>query len=255
MLWISAVTYAIGFFAAFYTWTTASLNLIKFGAILTRELIIEILVTDRVNAARRGQRLEYFSIAWNMLEGLLSVLAGILAGSIALVGFGIDSFIEVTSAGALLWRMSVDADVHRRERNERLALRIVGACFILLAAYVSLESIKTLLTRTAPEHSLFGIGIAAASLVAMPLLARAKRRVAARLNNAAMKTDSRQTDLCTYLSAILLSGLALNWLFGWWWADPVAALVMVPIITREGIEGLKGTCCPDANCSAIPQIR
>src|SRR5262249_34475256 len=107
----------------------------------------------------------------------------------------------------------------------------------------------------APEHSLFGIGIAVASLVAMPLLARAKRRVAARLNSAAMKADSRQTDLCTYLSAILLSGLALNWLFGWWWADPVAALVMVPIITREGIEGLRGKCCQDANCSALPQIR
>jgi divalent metal cation (Fe/Co/Zn/Cd) transporter len=210
---------------------------------------LNVLVTDRAQAARRGRRLEYFTIAWNMLEGLLSVIAGLVAGSIALVGFGIDSFIEVTSAGALLWRMKVDADVERRERNERLALRVVGTCFIALAAYVTLESIKALLTRTAPEHSGLGIGVAVASLVVMPLLARAKRRVAARLNSAAMKADSRQTDFCTYLSAILLAGLALNWLFGWWWADPAAALVMVPIIAREGVEGLRGERCEDVGCA------
>jgi len=200
-------------------------------------------VTDRVKAARRGRRLEYFTIAWNMLEGLLSVIAGVLSGSIVLVGFGIDSFIEVTSAGALLWRMSVDGNVQERERNERLALRIVGVCFIGLAAYVCLESAKTLVTRIAPRHSLLGIGVAVASLIVMPLLARAKRGVAMRLNSAAMNADSRQTDFCAYLSGILLSGLALNWLFGWWWADPVAALVMVPLITREGIKGLRGDRC------------
>ena len=212
-------------------------------------VLVSVPVTDRVGAAHRGKRLEYFTIAWNMLEGLLSVIAGMLAGSIALVGFGIDSFIEVTSACALLWRMSVDADIQERERNERLALRIVGGCFIALAAYVSVESIKTLFTRHAPGHSVFGISIAVASLVVMPLLARAKRRVAAKLNSAAMKADSRQTDFCTYLSAILLSGLVLNWWLGWWWADPVAALVMVPIITHEGIEGLKGDRCNDAGCA------
>jgi divalent metal cation (Fe/Co/Zn/Cd) transporter len=212
---------------------------------------LNVLATDRAHVARRGKRLEYFTIAWNTLEGLLSIIAGVLAGSIALIGFGIDSFIEVTSAVALLWRMTVDADVERRERNERLALRIVGACFIGLAAYVALESTKTLLTRTAPEHSVFGIGIAVASLVAMPLLAHAKRGVAVRLNSAAMKADSRQTDFCTYLSAILLSGLALNWLLGWWWADPAAALVMVPIIAREGVEGLRGERCQDVSCGGL----
>jgi len=205
---------------------------------------------DRATAARRGQRLEYFTIAWNTLEGLLSVIAGALAGSIALVGFGIDSFIEVTSAGALLWRMSVDADAESRERNERIALRIVGLCFIGLAIYVATDSIKTLLLREAPAHTVFGIAIAAASLVVMPLLARAKRRVATGLNSAAMRADSRQTDFCTYLSALLLAGLGVNWLFGWWWADPLAALAMVPIIVKEGIDGVRGKVCQDC----CPQI-
>jgi divalent metal cation (Fe/Co/Zn/Cd) transporter len=218
------------------------------GRLLTGSWLVASTVTDRLTVAKRGRRLEYFTITWNLLEGLVSVIAGALAGSIALVGFGIDSFIEVTSAGALLWRMSVDTDVERRERNERIALRVVGLCFIGLAAYVTIDSIKTLLVREVPEHSIFGIVIAIASLIVMPLLARAKRRVAVGLNSAAMKADSRQTDFCAYLSAILLSGLVLNWLFGWWWADPVAALIMVPIITREGFEGVRGRHCDD--CSA-----
>lgn len=186
---------------------------------------------------------------WNTLEGLLSLIAGALAGNIALVGFGIDSFIEVTSAGALLWRMSVDHDTEHRERNERVALQIVGGCFIGLALYVATESIKTLLTRGVPEHSVFGIAIAIASLVVMPLLARAKRTVASGLNSVAMKADSRQTDFCMYLSAILLTGLALNWLFSWWWADPLAALIMVPIIAKEGVDGLRAKAC--TNCPPL----
>lgn len=208
------------------------------------------IVENRGALVQRGRRLEYFTIAWNMLEGLLSVAAGAMAGSIALVGFGIDSFIEVTSAGALLWRIALDADEENRERHERYALRIVGACFIALAAYITVDSIKTLLMREVPERSVFGIAVAIASLVVMPLLARAKRRVASGMNSAAMEADSRQTDFCTYLSAILLFGLAANWRLGWWWADPVAALVMVPIIMHEGIEGWRGekcSCDVDAN--------
>src|SRR3954463_10522900 len=118
--------------------------------------------------AHRGRRLEYFTIAWNTLEGLIGVSAGLLAGSISLVGFGIDSFIEVTSGAALLWRMSVDADVGRREQNEKISLRIVGGCFVALAAYILYESIADLIAIRSPEHSLPGIILACVSLVVMP---------------------------------------------------------------------------------------
>lgn len=198
---------------------------------------------DRAPIARRGRRLEYFSIAWNVLEGLVAIIAGWLAGSISLVGFGIDSFIEVTSASVLLWRMSVDADIERRERNERRALRIVGGCFIALSAYIGYESIADLARRHAPEHSLPGIVLAFASLLVMPLLSRFKKKVGSALGSAAMHADARQTDLCAYLSAILLVGLSLNALFGLWWADPAAALVMLPIIAKEGVDDLRGEGC------------
>lgn len=203
----------------------------------------EAMPIDRVAMARRGRRLEYFTIAWNSLEGLVAVIAGMLAGSISLVGFGIDSFIEVTSGAALLWRMSVDADVHHREQNERLALRIVGLCFVALAAYIGYESISHLLRREAAEHSIPGILLACVSLLVMPLLSRAKRKVGTALKSAAMHADATQTDFCVYLSAILLCGLLLNALFGLWWADPVAAIIMVPIIAKEGVEGLRGNAC------------
>src|SRR6266852_7892013 len=202
------------------------------------------LTVARQAVAHRGRRLEYFTIVWNGLEGLIAVAAGIVAGSISLVGFGIDSFIEVTSGAALLWRMSVDADVETRERNEKLSLRIVGACFIALAAYVLYESISDLVTRKAPQHSLPGIILACVSLVVMPILSRAKKRVGTELGSRAMRADARQTDFCVYLSAILLAGLVLNAALGWWWADPASALVMTPIIAKEGFEALKGeTCC------------
>jgi divalent metal cation (Fe/Co/Zn/Cd) transporter len=201
------------------------------------------LALDRQQIAHRGKRLEYFTIAWNVLEGLVAVVAGAFAGSISLVGFGIDSFIEVTSGVALLWRMSVDADVHRRERNERLALKIVGICFVGLAAYICYESVTDLIHKSVPESSLAGIILAAVSLVVMPLLSRAKRRVGNELGSAAMKADARQAEFCTYLSAILLAGLLLNTAFGLWWADPVAALIMVPIIAKEGYDGLQGKGC------------
>lgn len=202
------------------------------------------LVLDREALAQRGKRLEYFTVAWNTLEGIIAVIAGAWAGSISLVGFGFDSFIEVTSGAALLWRMSADADEHRRERIERAALKIVGGCFLVLAAYVSYEAASDLFRRSAPAHSLPGILLACVSLVAMPLLSRAKRKVARSLGSAAMRADARQTEFCTYLSAILLAGLLLNAAFGLWWADPAAALVMVPVIAKEGIDALRGdTCC------------
>ena len=201
---------------------------------------------NRADLVRRGRYLEYFTIGYNSLEGLIAVAAGLLAGSIALVGFGFDSLIEVTSGAVLLWRLHADLDEERRERIEAISLRIVGACFVLLAIYVSYDSVKSLIWREAPQESIVGIVLAAVSLIVMPLLVRAKRKVARGIKSAALMADSKQTELCTYLSAILLGGLLLNALFGWWWADPAAALVMVPIIVKEGIEGLRGeTCCED----------
>ncbi|OLB23100.1 MAG: hypothetical protein AUH15_04430 [Acidobacteriales bacterium 13_2_20CM_55_8] len=201
------------------------------------------LETTRQAAAQRGKRLEYFTIAWNSLEGLVAVVAGTIAGSISLVGFGIDSFIEVTSGATLLWRMSVDANQQTRERNERLSIRVVGICFIALAVYVAYESVFDLIGRKAPEHSLTGIVLACVSLVVMSILSRAKNRVASELGSAAMKADAKQTDFCVYLSAILLAGLLLNAVLGWWWADPVAGLVMTPIIANEGVQAVKGKAC------------
>src|SRR5438132_2732325 len=188
---------------------------------------------DRRLIAQRGKRLEYFTIAWNSLEGLVGVIAGLVAGSISLIGFGLDSFIEVTSGATLLWRMSVDADLQNRERNERLSLRIVGICFIGLAIYIAYEALSDLIRRQAPEHSVPGIVLACVSLVVMPVLSRAKKHVGRELGSAAMNADAKQTDFCVYLSLILLVGLVLNAVAGWWWADPVAALIMVPIVGKE----------------------
>jgi divalent metal cation (Fe/Co/Zn/Cd) transporter len=205
----------------------------------------ETAILERRAVVCRGRRLEHFTIAWNALEGLVAVVAGAMAGSISLIGFGIDSFIEVTSGSVLLWRMSVDAEVQRRELNERRALRIVGVCFLLLAAYISYESVLHLWSRRAPEHSIPGIVLACVSSVVMPLLSSAKRKVGRALGSAAMHADAKQAEFCTYLSAILLAGLLLNALFGLWWADPAAALIMVPIIAKEGIEGVQGKTCDD----------
>jgi divalent metal cation (Fe/Co/Zn/Cd) transporter len=203
----------------------------------------EIAVLDRMESLRHGRRLEYFTIAWNTIEGVVAVVSGLVAGSISLVGFGIDSFIEVTSGSVLLWRMSVDADVHRRERNERRALQNVGVCFLFLAAYIAYESATDLWSGRAPERSIPGIVLACISLVVMPMLSRAKRRVGHALGSAAMHADAKQTEFCTYLSAILLAGLLLNALLGLWWADPAAGLIMAPIIAKEGADGLNGKGC------------
>jgi divalent metal cation (Fe/Co/Zn/Cd) transporter len=212
----------------------------------------EIAVLERTAFVRRGRRLEYFTVAWNAIEGLVAIATGVIAGSISLVGFGIDSFMEVTSGSVLLWRMSVDADVPRRERNERRALRVVGICFLFLAAYIAYESATDLWSKRAPEHSIPGIVLACVSLVVMPLLSRAKRKVGRALGSAAMHADAKQTEFCTYLSAILLAGLLLNAVFGLWWADPVAALIMVPIVAKEGIEGVQGKACDDC-CQGIAE--
>lgn len=199
--------------------------------------------SERALLVLRGRRLEYITLGWNALEGVVAVMAGAVAGSISLTAFGIDSFIEFASGAALLWRMAVDTDVERREQNERLALRIVGACFFALAAYIAYESGTDFLFRRAPERSLPGIILACAALVTMPWLARAKRKIARQLNSGAMEADARQTDFCFWLSAILLAGLALHAALGLWWADPAAALIMLPLIAREGFQAMRGQAC------------
>jgi len=198
---------------------------------------------DRDVLARRGQRLEYFTIGWNSIEALAALITGLLAGSIALVGFGLDSMIEVVSGAALLWRLHRDVDEQQREKAERFALWIVGSCFMALAAYITLDSLRSLVFLKSPEHSLIGIVVAIAAMVVMPVLGRAKRDVARQLGSAAMHSDARQADFCMYLSAILLGGLVLNVSLGWWWADPLAALVMVPLIAKEGIGAFRGKTC------------
>ena len=190
--------------------------------------------------------MEYLTLAWNSLEAVAAIAAGLVAGSIALVGFGLDSVIECFSGSVLLWRLREGVE---GERREQVALRLVGASFLALASYVAYDAISSLARHQTPEKSWFGVAVAIASLIAMPLLVRAKRRVATELISGALHADSRQTDICAYLSAILLGGLLLNALLHWWWADPVAALIMVAIIGREGIEALRGkTCCESLTC-------
>jgi divalent metal cation (Fe/Co/Zn/Cd) transporter len=200
--------------------------------------------TTRAKDVRTGRSLELLTIGWNSLEALIAVTAGLIAGSVALVGFGFDSVIEISSGVALLWRLSLDADPYRRERMEATTLKFVGTTFVLLAAYVAFDAMTALWKREAPAASYVGIVLAALSLIVMPMLASAKRRVASQIQSKALQADSRQTDICAYLSAILLGGLLLNAMFGWWWADPIAALIMVPIIAKEGREAWRGeTCC------------
>jgi divalent metal cation (Fe/Co/Zn/Cd) transporter len=201
-----------------------------------------ILAPEEARSAytQAGRKIEYLSIAWTTLEAAVGIIAGVLAGSVALIGFGVDSAIEVASSVVLLWRLSDHP--HAAEREE-VAHRLVGVGFLALAAYISFDALHDLITHDPPHVSYFGIVYAAACIVVMPLLARAKRRVAARLDSDALHADSHQSDICAYLSIILLVGLALNALFGWWWADPVAALCMLPIIIKEGFAGLRGESC------------
>ncbi|MFH1762771.1 MAG: cation transporter, partial [Gemmatimonadota bacterium] len=196
----------------------------------------------REDLLRKGRRLEYLTLGWNLCEAVVAIGSGLGAGSTALIGFGVDSLIESTSGAALLWRLSGEDGGGQREGR---ALRLVGFSFLFLAAWVGWEGLSTVIGREAPKESFVGISLALLSLLVMPVLARAKRRVAAGLGSKALEADSRQTDLCAYLSALLLMGLGLNALFGWWWADPVAALAMVPIIVKEGVRAFRGQECAD----------
>jgi divalent metal cation (Fe/Co/Zn/Cd) transporter len=204
---------------------------------------------SRTALVQRGLALNYLTIGYNVLEAIVALGAGFVAGSVALVGFGLDSVIEVTASGAAQWRLRADLDAARRERVERTTLRIIGWSFLALAAYVVYDSANALLRREPPERSVVGLVLLALSAVVMPVLARAKRRVARAMTSRALEADAMQTSLCAYLSVIALAGVALNAALGWWWADPVAAFAMTPIIAREGLEGLRGESqCADDHC-------
>lgn len=193
---------------------------------------------------KRGLRLEYLTVGWNVVEGIVAVTAGIAAGSIALIGFGVDSFVETISGAVIIWRLMAEIrgryDDEAMERIEQRAERIVGVAFLLLAAYVGFEAVRALINREAPDASPVGIALTAVSIVVMLWLARAKRRTGEALGSRAMLADAQQTYACWYLSVVALAGLALNAAFGFWWADPVAALGITVLLVREGLEALRG---------------
>jgi divalent metal cation (Fe/Co/Zn/Cd) transporter len=181
-------------------------------------------------------------VAWNVVEAVVAIAAGVAVGSIALVGFGSDSLIEVTSAGILIWRLrraGPDATAQEEGARERKALLVVGATFFLLAAYVAYEALSELVGGGEAGFSAVGLALSVASLVVMPLLATAKLRVAREMGSRALRADGMETWVCAYLSAALLAGLALNAAWGWWWADAVAGLAMLPVILWQGWETLE----------------
>lgn len=199
--------------------------------------------TARTGSLRKAIGLEWLLIGYNALEAVAAVAFGILAGSIALVGFGLDSVIEVAAALILVWRLRLELKGRDFENAERLAHRFVGVTFFALAAYVIYESVRKFIAAESPEESVPGIVLAALSLVVMPLLGFAKLRLARRLGSGALRADAMETFVCAWLSFALLLGLSLHALFGLWWADPVAALCMIPLMLKEGWEGIRGEGC------------
>jgi divalent metal cation (Fe/Co/Zn/Cd) transporter len=179
------------------------------------------------------------TISYNVIEAIVAISAGTVASSSALVGFGLDSTVEVISAATIAWQFAG----RDHESRERTALRIVAFSFFALALYVTFESVRTLAGAVEPEHSAVGIGLAAVSLVVMPFLSWYERRTGRELGSASVVADSKQTLVCTYLSAVLLVGLLLNSALGWWWADPVAALAIAGFAVREGLEAWRGDTC------------
>jgi divalent metal cation (Fe/Co/Zn/Cd) transporter len=206
-------------------------------------------MTDREALVRRGLMLNYLTIGYNSLEAIVALVAGSLAGSVALVGFGVDSVIEVSASAAAQWRLRADVDVNRRQRIERITMRIIGWSFLALGAYVVIDSGNTLWRREHPERSAAGMVILTLSVIIMPVLARSKRRVARTLESRALEADAVQTSLCAYLSVIALVGVGLNAMLGWWWADPIAALVVAGVAVREGRAAWRGDPgCADGCC-------
>ena len=196
---------------------------------------------NRVALLRRGIALEGVTVGYNALEGMVAIAAGLAAGSVALTGFGIDSVIEVTSGALLWWRLRAElGSAPLGPTVERRASRGAGFLLLALGVYIATDSARLLLTGSHPDSSRVGIALMVASLIVMPLLARAKLRLAASLGSRALRADAHETIVCAWLSATTLLGLGLNAVLGWWWADPVAALAMLPLIVREGVEAWRG---------------
>jgi divalent metal cation (Fe/Co/Zn/Cd) transporter len=205
---------------------------------------------DRTANLRRGVLFQAASVGWNIVEGVIAIAAGVPVSSIALIGFGIDSFVETTSAAVVGWRLRAelagDPDGERVEQLERSAGRIAGALLLALAGYIVIDAGRRLLGfGVEARKSLVGIVLTAVSSIIMPLLGMAKLRVARELASAAMRADAYETIACSWLSLTTLAGLLLNAALGWWWADPLAALAIVPLVVREGLEGWRGEQEPD----------
>jgi len=199
--------------------------------------------SDKTRLARQATWLVGGTLAYNVIEAGIATWAALQAGSIALLGFGLDSLIEIAAGAFMLWRLRVELvsdDTESIETAERRVHRVIGLTFLALAAYVTVEAIITLASSSRPETSIAGIVLAAVSLVVMPTIAWGKLRVAGRLGSGALKAEAKETLACAFLSLTLLLGLVLNAAVGWWWADPVAALVMVPWLVGEGVEGVRG---------------
>ena len=201
---------------------------------------------ERLHYERRARVLAWGGIAWHVVEFAIALLAGVAAGSIALIGFGADSLIEAVAALVVIWLFT--GSRIGSSHAERRAQQLIAVSFYVLAAYVGVESVRTLVSGDRPQASWVGIGLAAFTAVTMPLLARAKRHVGMRLGSSATVKEASQTSLCAYLSVALLIGLGANALFGWWWADPLAALVIAAVALREGRESWRGEGCADGCC-------
>ena len=202
----------------------------------------------REAAVHRARWLNAATIGWNGLEGVIAVVAGLAAGSVSLVGFGVDSAIEVSAALVLTWRLRQERRADCTQGSDAVATRLIAVSFGLLAAYVTVEAVRDLGGRAEPDVSLPGIVLAAVSLAVMPFLARAQAALAPVLGSAAAAADAAQTNLCALLSGVVLVGLGANWLLGWWWADPVAGLAIAALAAAEArrtwrAESLADTCC------------
>jgi cation diffusion facilitator family transporter len=212
------------------------------AAVSTVGRVEAVALAERKRLHRRGIRLEWFTVAWNVTEAAVALTAGILAGSIALVGFGVDSGIEVVAAGAVLWRFRAaraGATKAEHSRAERRALYVVSTTFFLLAAYIAFEGVTALAGREEPDRSFVGLVLSIVSLAVMPSLAYAKQQTGRQLRSSALQADAVETWVCAYLSLALLIGVGLHVAFEWWWADPLGALAMLPVIVWQGWQTLE----------------